>query len=445
MAESINLLAMRGSTVLVSPQSGSGAIMAFMTDRRTAAEVVDASVAGRLLIFGSLPPEGRDLDLLARPAELSAAGAALAGAEFVQAGRSWARFRACDADVVEFVPASRWGLPQDELDALFAEAQPLTPFRWLCQPAPHHVILILARRVVLARGRPPDKLHGRVEETLERTPTAWIEAERRAAAWRLRRGLQLLQTWHAGMPLSRTAWVGALGELAGIRARPRFSRRRTGVIALSGIDGAGKSTQAYALGETLEKLGHRSVVEWNPMSTFSTAIPRPFKDALLRMMGSADRAPIEGESADRARNAMSRQPGLVVHVLALGAALLAILAHWRLVLRHGPRGRLIIVDRYTLDASVHLRFRYGQSRALPIQLALLRWLSPKPIASFLLDVAPATAMSRKPHHWTAAEFELQAALYRDERERHRTIALNADRSQDQVCADLAGATWRHLA
>ena len=292
--------------------------MSAMSDTRSAAEVLDASVGGKLLIFGSLPPHGRDLDLLVRPDELSSAGAALAAAGFVRAGRSWARFRACDADVVDVVAAARWSLPGAELDALFAEAQPLAPFRWLCQPAPHHLILILARRLVLARGRPPDKLLRRLEETLARAPNAWADAERRAASWRLRRGMALLHGWHAGRSVSRAARVAALGELAGFRARPRRSPRRTGVIALSGIDGAGKSTQARALAQTLEKLGHPSVVEWNPMSTASMAIPRPFKDAVLRMMGSADRAPSAGQSADRARNAMNRQPGPLVHLLALG-------------------------------------------------------------------------------------------------------------------------------
>ena len=181
------------------------------------------------------------------------------------------------------------------------------------------------------------------------------------------------------------------------------------------------------------------------MSTVSMAVPRSVKELLLRRMESGDPAAAGGESADRARTVLLRQPAAIVHLLALGAAVLAVVAYWRVVLRHAARGRLVIVDRYALDASVHLRFRYGQSRTLPVQLALIRWLSPKPVASYLLDISPATAMARKPYHWTPAEFELQMKLYAEERARHRTEGVDAERPLEEICAQLAAATWRRLA
>ena len=40
----------------------------------TAPELIDAALADRVLIYGSLPPQGRDLDLLAREPEERAIG-----------------------------------------------------------------------------------------------------------------------------------------------------------------------------------------------------------------------------------------------------------------------------------------------------------------------------------------------------------------------------------
>jgi thymidylate kinase len=93
---------------------------------------------------------------------------------------------------------------------------------------------------------------------------------------------------------------------------------------------------------------------------------------------------------------------------------------------------------------VHLRFRYGESHSLRPQLALLRWLSPRPTAAFLLDISPATAMRRKPHHWTAAEFELQRELYREELSNHRAVRLDAECPPEEICAQLAAQTWRRM-
>jgi len=53
-----------------------------------AAELIDTVVAGRVLVYGSLPPDGRDLDLLVREPEERAIGEALPEAGFVRRGTS---------------------------------------------------------------------------------------------------------------------------------------------------------------------------------------------------------------------------------------------------------------------------------------------------------------------------------------------------------------------
>ena len=74
-------------------------------------DTADSLASGPVLVFGSLPPEGRDLDLLVRPAEERALAEGLGREGFVRDGRLFARFRDCSAEVVELVPAADWRLP----------------------------------------------------------------------------------------------------------------------------------------------------------------------------------------------------------------------------------------------------------------------------------------------------------------------------------------------
>ena len=110
-------------------------------------DVVDRAANGRVLVFGSLPPEGRDLDLLVRPAEESAIAAALNEAGFLNRDVQWVRFRGCEVDAVDLSPAASWALSNEEIAALFAEARPLDGTTHLAEPSAHHTLLILARKV----------------------------------------------------------------------------------------------------------------------------------------------------------------------------------------------------------------------------------------------------------------------------------------------------------
>ena len=71
---------------------------------------IEAHVRGPVLVFGSLPPEGRDLDLLVRETEEGALTDGLARDGLQRRGHRWAVFRNCSAYRVEVVAASDWGL-----------------------------------------------------------------------------------------------------------------------------------------------------------------------------------------------------------------------------------------------------------------------------------------------------------------------------------------------
>src|SRR6185295_14636664 len=96
----------------------------------------------------------------------------------------------------------------------------------LVRPAPHHALLILARL-----GMTKKRL-GRLERALAEDPDALEKARLLAADWRV--DLRRLR----------------------IRLISRPRRRRRVVIALSGIDGSGKSSQANAAEDALDRLGY---------------------------------------------------------------------------------------------------------------------------------------------------------------------------------------------
>jgi hypothetical protein len=78
---------------------------------RDAARVVDDASPRAVLVFGSLPGAGRDLDLLVRDEDLDAIRSGLDREGFRSQGDEWVRFAAGSAEAVDLLPASSWRLP----------------------------------------------------------------------------------------------------------------------------------------------------------------------------------------------------------------------------------------------------------------------------------------------------------------------------------------------
>jgi thymidylate kinase len=430
----------------------------------TLAETIDHLLTGPVLVFGSPPPAGRDLDLLARPAEERALTAWLEQERFIERDGEWARFRNCAAESLDLVPLAAWGLPDASAAELFAEARPVPGFRQLVRPAPRHLLLALARRLVEGDGRLPQKHRERIDSALAEDPAAWDGARAAAPSWSAQRALlQLERAYRSGGRVSRFRRAAALAEWPYAQGRSparalvrawleagRAQQPSPHLISFSGLDGAGKSSQAEALRHALEQLGWVVEMQWvrlewttlweNPWLGIIGWPARTALGLLARLRSHGEGGPATALTPTEVRE----RSGFVANAWVTVVALAHASAQRRETRPRLRPGTIVICDRYTLDAAAHLRFRYGQSHAFRRQIGLVRRLSPSPLRAYFVDVPAETAHARKAEQYSLDDLSRQALLYREEAPRLGVRRLDGERPREELCAEIAEDVWRAL-
>ncbi len=449
-------------------------------DSAARAELVDGAAGdGVVLVVGSEPPHGRDLDLLVPDGALAALERRLAAAGFERRepddlpavprlerhGSEWARFAGPRVELVDLVPAASWGLSAPVLEALIAGAEPIAPYRRLRRPAPADALLILARRRLGVHAPLAGKHRRRIAAIEARDAAAWEAAAASAASWGVTDALAALRAAHTGGAASlrlcaraameaarggRFGWPGALvaATRMGALAAGAPSRRSGAVVALSGIDGAGKSTQAAGLVLALEDLGHAATVEWSRLTY----------DPALRLIGGAPKRVLrllarrsagddpEGSEPGTAAAAALRERSVVVdHLWSLIVVLVHARGQRRALRAHLRAGRVVVRDRYVLDATVQLIETYGRRRDMRLQAWVLRRACPAPALAFWLDADPAEAYRRKPEEYSEAELAGHRRRYQALHAALGVERVDAARAPDVVASDLARAAWLALA
>jgi thymidylate kinase len=152
------------------------------------------------------------------------------------------------------------------------------------------------------------------------------------------------------------------------------------LIALSGIDGAGKSTQATAIMQYGQAHALQPVYLWSRggyTSGFNAV-----KQLLRRLSGP--RLPASGHSAERSRylgNPRVQTLWLTIALLDM-ARVYALQVRWWLV-----RGRLVLCDRYLWDTLIDFRLAFPQVHVESWLLwKLLVRLAPRPDVALLLMI-----------------------------------------------------------
>lgn len=391
---------------------------------RFALQAVDDATSNRVVVYGSQPPDGRDLDLIVHDGDLAAVEAGLAGIGAQPRGNKWAIFREGTAYLVELSPASRWRLPEEELAALFDESEPLNGFRHIAKPAPQHTLLLLARTGVSSKRR------SRLRDALG-APGAKEYAEAHAKAWCV--DLRTLGVVNGSAP-HRT--LPASGAVAARMSRPQ-------IVAFSGLDGAGKSTQVRMLASALGALGYRVSIEWSPiLGNRSISLLSAAAWGFLRLTrspeGRAGRSLVAGTRSTSYRRRALKQLW-TAYVASVNS-----LALRRASLVSRGREHIVIYDRFVLDSVVRVRFLYGGREPFRAQRAILDAVAPTPTAAFWLDVPPERAYARKPEHWNVADLTAQHAFYEAEHLKLGVERLDGERPAQELAAEIATRVWQRL-
>ena len=433
------------------------------------ARVVDAAATGRVLVHGSPPGLGRDLDLLVRPDSEEAVVTALLAQGFERAGHRFVRFRLGTCEQIELFPASWWGLPAAEERALFDDAVPIEGFEHLVRPSPAHTLLILARRVVEGVGVLDEKRRGYVTWAVEHDPKAWDHAEERAEAWHGGRALQLLERLVGRGFLSRATRAKVIDERllasgrspldAHIEAVRQVLPRRSApaVVCISGLDGSGKSTQARLLVDTFDRMGIDAALEWAKLGgdrrlwvlhrwgrRLLLPLARRRGGAPSGSEGSDETSMVGGDEAVRALRRSSRSLSIVWASIVVASV---VWTYRRQRRRYRGHVRLLVFDRYVLDSAAHLRWRYGLSGGAAERLTrlLTRW-SPRPLSAFFLRLEPGVAQQRKLED-DLADLEAHDRSYAEALAGpagQHVVVLDASRPVDELASEIAQTVFRAL-
>jgi thymidylate kinase len=203
------------------------------------------------------------------------------------------------------------------------------------------------------------------------------------------------------------------------------------LIALCGIDGTGKSTQAALLQSRLRASGRSTEVLWCRWDPF---LARPAVRLLDRLSGAGAKATAAHGSNDTrgdSRRALKRR--------FLSSPLLRRLWTGLMVLDYGiqvapklirarRRADVVIVDRYRHDVLIDL----SAGRRLAPAPRILRWLLPEPDLMVVLDLDEEIALARKPDSLDLTYLKERRRLYRELGLSHGAVLIDASDSTDAV-------------
>jgi thymidylate kinase len=170
--------------------------------------------------------------------------------------------------------------------------------------------------------------------------------------------------------------------LAVLTMRDDRGRQNAMLIALSGVDGGGKSSQARALRDAFAAGHVRARIVWMRIGD----------TPLLRLLRSARKRYEQSKGTTTQRTFSRTGWHLVLWAIVASADYAAWLQYvrWRLW-----RGDVVIADRYLCDFEVELGMRLrNEPHLAALLLRVLRSLAPTPTRAYLLQIDPALARNR---------------------------------------------------
>ncbi len=256
------------------------------------------------------------------------------------------------------------------------------------------------------------------------------EVTRTAARIEAGLGGSELASLRDGEPLSAPASLpGAQVKAVLGHLRPR--RRRRMSVAISGVDGAGKSTLIGLLRRDLETAGVPAAVVWTRPGLDLELLERVARIA-KRALGQKPSPGIRDVARGDTHTVRSRRGAV-----GWSWALLVTIAFLRRARRQFRRSRgVVLYDRHLADALATLEFAYPGVN-LRLQRALIRRLLPPADLTLYLDIDLESAIARKPgdvigRHAVTRQLEVYRSLLP---ELSGALVLDAGRAPADLAAD----------
>ncbi|MEA2494311.1 MAG: hypothetical protein QOJ29_2222 [Thermoleophilaceae bacterium] len=392
-----------------------------------------ASVAPGAFLWRGEPAEATsDVDIALPRGARAAVDAALAAEGLTRVPSEEGRTVWREGDLaLDLWPAEHWPRRYPSVEELAARAEAgarlpvaAAPDRALIYAidavAGRPLVKLAPKAASAGPPRPDDRALASLAHELPDMPAGYLSYSRALAT--------AVRSHHARAALAHRVTASA-------RRIARERLGRSGIhVALSGMDGSGKSTVATALCEHLRASGFEAETHWVRLGNqgeLLDRVARPVKRFLGANATVADPVAAGGPELE-AKDTGRRRGGPLAWAWILFVTTTAARTQRRAT-RPLRRGHSVVCDRWLADALVDLELRYGSQGAAR---ALLRKALPQPDLAILLRIDGATSAKRKPGDQAERYLVQMERLYDDAAREQRLVVVDARAPLERVLADL---------